>query len=201
MEIFVLIEGVHNDLGPLEGTSVINSISPICSSVTLIKEKKNIIIDTGFRGFEHEIVSRLRELNLSCEEIDYVFNTHSHFDHCYNNYLFKNAKLIFGQSILTPKKWDVLSKISIPGIRVIETPGHYPDHQSILVKTDKVFVIAGDAIREDIIRNEITWNSMNREYITSANHILDIADVIVPGHGKSIEGKLLRELKMITASR
>ena len=201
MEIIVLIEGVHNDLGPLEGTSVINSINPICSSVTLIKEKKNIIIDTGFRGFQYEIVSRLQEQNLSCEEIDYVFNTHSHFDHCYNNYLFTNAKLIFGQSILTPKKWDVLNKIAIPDLSVIETPGHYPDHQSILVKTDKIFVIAGDAIREDIIRNEVMWNSMNSEYTASAKHILDIADVIVPGHGKTIEGKLLRELKMIIESR
>jgi glyoxylase-like metal-dependent hydrolase (beta-lactamase superfamily II) len=197
MEITVLIEGVHNDLGPLEGTGIINSINPICSSVTLLKGEKNIIIDTGYRGFEEEILSRLNDEDLNCEDINIVFNTHSHFDHCYNNYLFTNAKIIYGHSVLANKKWDVYCEISIPNVSIIKTPGHYPDHQSILVQKERSYVIAGDALREDIIRDIEKWNSMNKEYVKSVKHIFSVADIIVPGHGRVIRGSLFKELKKI----
>ena len=188
MEIIVLIEGVHNDLGPIDKTSVFNSIDPICSSVTLLKGEDNILIDTGFKGFERTLISRLDEEGIACEDIDIVFNTHSHFDHCYNNYLFNNARIVFGQSILTAKKWDVYKEIIVPNIRIIKTPGHYPDHQSVLIhKKGDIWVIAGDALREDIIRDNDKWNLMNKEYIQSVKHIFSLADIIIPGHGAIIK--------------
>ena len=201
MEIFVLIEGVHNDLGPINGTTIVNSIDPICSSVTLLKGRKNILIDTGYRGYEDEIIARLKDQGLTPADIEVVVNTHLHLDHCYNNHLFTNAKVIYGRSVLSSKKWDVVSSITIPGVIIMETPGHFPDHISILVKSDQTYVIAGDAIREDIVQNEAIWKTMNDEYILNAKRILAVADVIIPGHGRIIQGELLRKLKTIIASR
>lgn len=201
MKLVLLLEGVHNDTGPIEGTPIINSIDPICSSVTLLKGEQNILVDTGYRGYEEEIVSRLEEQGLTPEDILVVFNTHSHFDHCANNHLFTNAKVIYGRGILSPKKWDVASAVEIPGVTIMKTPGHYQDHQSILVKTDRNYVIAGDALREDIIRDEERWKSMNEEYVLSVKRILDVADVVIPGHGRVIQGQLLEELKSVIASR
>jgi glyoxylase-like metal-dependent hydrolase (beta-lactamase superfamily II) len=201
MEIIVLLEGIHEDKGPKEGTWVVNSLDPICSSVTLLKDKDNILVDTGYRGFGEEILTCLNKQGLTSDEIDIVFNTHNHFDHCYNNYLFKNAKVIHGQNEFYPKKLDVFSSIAIPGVEIIKTPGHYPDHQSIIVRTDQTYIIAGDAFREDIIREEEKWNSMNDKYVKSAKLILSIANVIIPGHGRVIQGEILEELRTIIGLR
>ena len=82
MEIALLVEGIHNDRGAKAGTEIICSIDPICSSITLLKGKKNIIVDSGNRGFEQKIITSLQEQGLKLKDVDYVFNTHSHFDHC-----------------------------------------------------------------------------------------------------------------------
>jgi glyoxylase-like metal-dependent hydrolase (beta-lactamase superfamily II) len=201
MEITVLIEGVHNDLGPIEGTNVINSINPICSSVTLLKDEKNILVDTGFRGFDKEILTCLNNQGLNREDIDFVFNTHAHFDHCFNNFLFSNAKIVFGSNLLHMRKFDVHREIIIPNVSILKTPGHYPDHQSLIVEKDAVYVIAGDALREDIIRDEKKWNSMNEEYIQSVKRIFSVADNIIPGHGRLIDRSIIKELKKIIESR
>lgn len=201
MEIIVLMEGFHKEQGLIKGTKVVNSLNPICSSVTLLKGKKIILVDSGYRGFEEEILARLKKQGLTSEDIDIVFNTHNHFDHCFNNYLFTNAKLIHGQNKFYPKKLDVYSSITIPGVKIMKTPGHYPDHQSILVKTDRTYVIAGDAFREDIIRDEERWKLMNEQYVESAKLILSVADVIIPGHGRVIHEQILKEIKMILKLR
>ena len=83
----------------------------------------------------------------------------------------------------------------------METPGHFPDHISIFVKSDQSYVIAGDALREDIVQNEAIWKTMNDEYILNAKRILAVAEVIIPGHGRIIQGELLKKLKTIIASR
>jgi glyoxylase-like metal-dependent hydrolase (beta-lactamase superfamily II) len=201
MEIIILKEGVHNDTGNINGTEIENSIDPMCSSVTLIKGRKNILIDSGFWGYANEIVDSLGQYQLTPDDIDVLINTHCHLDHCYNNYLFSNAKLIYGRNILSPKRWDVYTSIDIPEITLIETPGHVPDHMSVIVNKDQTYLIAGDALREDIIRNNQKWKSMNNEYALNVRHIINTADVIIPGHGRKIEGEILEELRNIISSR
>jgi hypothetical protein len=69
MELVLLLEGVHNDTGPIEGTPIVNSIDPICSSVTLLKGEHIILVDTGYRGYEEEIVSHLEAQGLEPGDI------------------------------------------------------------------------------------------------------------------------------------
>jgi glyoxylase-like metal-dependent hydrolase (beta-lactamase superfamily II) len=201
MDIILLLQGVHKGKGAQKGTEINNSIDPICSSVTLLKDEKNILVDTGNRGFEQEIVTRLREQGLQPEDVDVVFNTHSHFDHCSNNHLFINAKIIHGNNVWSPRKTDTYNVIQIPGVTIMKTPGHYQDHQSIFVEKDQAYVIAGDAVREDIIRDKEKWQSSNDEYKQSLKKIFEIADVIFPGHGRIIKGSLLKELRYTIYSR
>ena len=195
MEVSVLIEGVHNDRGKIEGTTVANSINPICSSVTLLKGEQIILVDTGYLGYEKEIITRLEEQGITPDDVDIIFNTHSHFDHCFNNYLFLNAKVIFGRSEWSLKKCNVMSEVKIPGLTIMQTPGHSQDHQSILVRKDKNYVIAGDAVREDIIRDDEKWKSIvNDDYIRSVKRIFEVADIIIPGHGRVIQGEVFDQL-------
>ena len=69
---------------------------------------RNMLIDTGigelperYRKFytvkrkpEQNLKTQLAQHNLKPEDIDIIINTHLHFDHCGNNTLFPNAKII-----------------------------------------------------------------------------------------------------------
>jgi 4-pyridoxolactonase len=94
------------------------------------------------------------------EEIDIVVNSHLHFDHCSNNKLFPQAKFIFSKSELrhsyVPDPWERLGYDPdlvvmpgmktellelgsyeyevVPGITLIETPGHSIGHLSVIIQ-------------------------------------------------------------------
>lgn len=191
-EIKILYQGVHENIEGKECTLITD---PICSTVVLIKGEKNIIVDTGNLGFENEILENLEKEGLKVEDVDYVVTTHSHFDHISNMYLFKSAKIIGYIGIWQNKSgtfYKDADDLKIPGIERIKTPGHERGHMSVIVKSDnKTYVIAGDAIRHDMLKNGF----MNEEEKESAKKILDIADIIIPGHGPVIEGDKLNEFK------
>lgn len=203
MELHVLRLGIHNDIYPDDKDSKIDHyIDPICGAVVLLKGKENIIVDTGHLGFKDEIVQALAKHNLKPVDIDYVINTHSHFDHCSNNYLFTNAKIICGTNVWSLKStinYRNPEDIAIDDIKIITTPGHRPEHLSVVVKTkDKTYVIAGDAIEEkNIVGRNYEKRPNKGEIYNSIKKILGIADVIIPGHGPVIESQEIEKLKQI----
>lgn len=204
MKVILLKQGVHTDLGPQGDPKVFNKISEICGAVILLKaenpDEENMIIDTGNLGYEGEILASLEKEGVKPEDIAYVVITHSHGDHVSNNYLFKNAARVAGISISYPDKslvaYNDIDLIKIPGIKRIKTPGHLPAHLSVIVESEgKTYVIAGDAIQEEYIKKGLFGVPTNQDYVNSARKIVDIADVIIPGHGRIIEGQDLEELK------
>ena len=199
MKIKVLKEGIHTNHKPTN-KNIKFEVNPICSSVTLIRGDKNILVDTGYYGFEDEIIDALKKEGLEPNEIDFIINTHCHFDHCANNYLFNKAVKISGTCIwYDDKRVEVYRKqglMHVPGVEIIETHGHLIPHISVVVKTDKIYVIAGDSVNEQIIRKGMYNDINNKEMvINSIKKIFSIADVIIPGHGRIIKGKNLEELK------
>jgi glyoxylase-like metal-dependent hydrolase (beta-lactamase superfamily II) len=200
MKVVLIKKGIHTKKE--SDPKYLNQITEICSSVTLIKaekeNEKNILVDTGYFGYEKEILENLDKEGLSADDIDYIINTHEHFDHCANNYLFKNAK-----KLIYNLEWNEKISLNVygnnedvviqDGVSVIPTPGHKEPHCSVVVKTqDLVYVIAGDTIQKDFY-----FAAFEKfEKIQSARKVLDIADIIIPGHGDIIEKKdfeVLRE--------
>jgi glyoxylase-like metal-dependent hydrolase (beta-lactamase superfamily II) len=152
-------------------------------------DRTRILVDTGIRdpgwvaannlgsckqGEEDTIVGALQRIGLSCNDIDMVINTHLHFDHCANNYLFPRAKLFVAkkeweaafdpipeQAILYSAREWLLEPLQaadytlvdeddldlVPGVRIIRTPGHTPGHQVVMADTAEGTVcIAGDSV-------------------------------------------------------
>lgn len=137
---------------------------------------KRILVDTGGgdpdwaaryhypieRTKEEDPINAVKMLGLSPTDIDLIILTHLHWDHCFNNDLFPNAKIIVQQEEvcyamnplpcqalsyesqligMTPPWLKSLNRMEIingekeiePGIRLIPLPGHTPGFQGVLV--------------------------------------------------------------------
>lgn len=166
------------------------------SSVTLIEsERGRIIVDTGQEGDGEEILKALAELGLDGSDIDIIVNTHSHPDHCANNWLFPRALKI------SPNDGEEIA----PGVRALATPGHSPDSISIVVDaaihhaashppevdeaelaTQRV-VIAGDALPTLGNFQKRTPPALHYDRllaVASMDKIIAIADMVIPGHDR-----------------
>jgi N-acyl homoserine lactone hydrolase len=148
------------------------------SSVTLVSAgSQRIIVDTGLEGEDKIILDSLAQSGLSPDDIDVVINTHSHPDHTGNNYLFSRAKLH------STNKEDQIA----PGVRIIETPGHSIDSVSVVVESQNVVIMAGDALPtfSNYLKSLPPALNFDRDLACrSMSRILKIADVVVPGHDR-----------------
>lgn len=152
------------------------------SSVTLIiSGQHSIIVDSGLRGEEELILGELAKLGIKPEEVKSIVNTHSHADHCGNNYLFSRAK------ILKAREGEVIA----PGVWVMATPGHSMDSISVVVENDeatsqiKTVTISGDALPTfgNFLKNVPPALHVDREMaIASMQRIMALSDIVVPGH-------------------
>jgi len=176
----------------------------ICSAVVLVQAGgKNLVVDPGAMGCGDEVLKRLKSNGVKAADVDVIVNTHLHFDHTYNNHLFPNAVIYTPTSVWYPDGGNrvelhpVLTDPRIPGVRFISTPGHMEKHISVVVERGgKKIVIAGDAVREDIInKGDASKYANPAEYFKSMKRIFDVADEIIPGHGPVIKGEKLRRLR------
>jgi glyoxylase-like metal-dependent hydrolase (beta-lactamase superfamily II) len=114
----------------------------------------------------------LSELGWKIDDIDIVFNSHLHYDHAENNTLFKKSRFVVSRAEweyakkpipsqtwlydfewtdehITEANYEMIASDNyefLPGLTLIQTPGHSRGHQSLLVTTSEgVVCIAGDA--------------------------------------------------------
>jgi N-acyl homoserine lactone hydrolase len=120
---------------------------------------------------EDDVQNRLREIGFSLDDIDYVANSHLHWDHTGGNRLFSDSKILvqraeyrfacfpdsFAQASFPKNHFDhptlnyelVEGDTKIfEGVHLIFSSGHTPGHQSLLVKLKKAgtVILPGDAI-------------------------------------------------------
>ena len=166
------------------------------STVTLVKSNdKNIIVDPGCNRIK--LIEALKKEGLETKDIDLVLLTHDHTDHILLAGIFEKAKVLTPYEIYDGDT-QIRHKNKIPDadVKIIQTPGHARSHISFLVKTEKgSIVIAGDLWWwKDDEKQETDYDSLiekNDPYvrdkdilIKTREKILEIADYIIPGHGK-----------------
>lgn len=167
------------------------------STVCLITSgDKKIITDPGCN--RDKLLAVLKQEGLTTGDINYVFLSHCHPDHTLLAGIFQNAKavtydsnLVYDNDSLTEFDAHILGD----DIEIIQTPGHLLEHISLLVTTAEGKVaIAGDAIfwlDDEEQKFSITQKDhseakgMNMEtLIESRKKLVQLADYIIPGHGK-----------------
>lgn len=163
------------------------------STVTLITSGGLlVIVDTGSYARIDELVAALARADISPEEVDVVVNTHLHMDHCGGNEEFSNARRyahrLENASIGTI---DAEEGTEIcEGASIIETPGHTRGSISVLIRSDRDYVICGDALPTRSNYESMAPPAIHidrRLAVSSMERVIRLADVLVPGHGPSFE--------------
>ncbi len=187
-KVHILIEGYAHP-GP-------NDSYIACPTVSLIETKdKKILVDPGTN--KEKLLIALRKLNIKSEAIDFIYLSHYHPDHFLNIKLFPELDVYDG-TIAWKKDEEHFYKNFIPGtdIEILPTPGHSPEHTSLLVKTEEGKVcIAQDVFWwedgkqksdkvEDLLNLEDPFATDREAQIKSRKLVLEKADWIIPGHGK-----------------
>lgn len=172
------------------------------STTTLIEDNgRKIIVDPGIN--KELLVKKLQKEGLSFNNIDIVFMTHYHPDHVFLASIFGKAKIFDGNTIYeNDQEVDYENRIPGTTIEVILTPGHAHEHASLLVKTAKgSVIIAGDVFWwtdeeeqktdniEALINKEDPFTKDLQALKESRKKVLEIADWVIPGHGKTFKVK------------
>lgn len=165
------------------------------STATLVKvNNKNIIVDPGCN--REKLLAALDKENLKIEDIDFVLLTHNHPDHTLLAGIFPNARVLTTEEIYKNDN-QVLHGNIIPDtdLEIIQTPGHCNEHCSLVIPTQKgIYIAGGDVLwftdteieiadiekLDDAHPAEVNMEKL----IASRKKILEIADWVIPGHGK-----------------
>ena len=187
VEMKILIEGYARKK---------NNVWFASPTTVLIKDNGlNILVDPGAN--RPLLEKAFKKEGLVPQDIDIVFLTHYHLDHILNIRLFPDKDIYDGTTIT---REDAITEYSgnIPGtsIQVILTPGHADEHCSLLIETEQgKVVIAGDVFwwqdqeeqktdRESLMKHEDPFVKDIELLVESRKKLLEIADYIIPGHGK-----------------
>ncbi len=161
---------------------------PIVCYLVQTGDGKNILIDSGLpevipedaSEFENgqDVIEQLATMGLTPDDIDTVISTHYDGDHAGRHAAFKKARYVVQRvhhldAASNPRyasirpQWDQpMERIQLvdgdaellPGLELIETSGHVPGHQSVLVRLPKTgpILLTIDAVPfgEGFIRDE-----------------------------------------------
>jgi glyoxylase-like metal-dependent hydrolase (beta-lactamase superfamily II) len=181
----------------------INDYQIASSAVVLLKENsKKIIVDPGTN--RKLLLDELKKRSIKTKDIDYVVLTHSHADHALLAGIFENAQVVDDGCVYS---WN--GKIEnhdgfIPqtDIKIMKTKGHDEFHCSLLFENenDGMVCVSGDVFwwwdsedqnldRKSLLERKDPYEKNHDELIESRRILLDVADLIIPGHGKMFKVK------------
>lgn len=166
-----------------------NEGSRVAPTVSLVRDGSAIIVvDPGMVPGHAAILSPLTALGIDAEDVTDVVFSHHHPDHTINAALFPSARIHDHWAIYTGDLWESRDaegfQISA-GVSLIETPGHTPQDITTLAQTDNGIVAfthlwwTSQGPAEDPYAVDPELLHQNRA------RVLEIARLIVPGHGAS----------------
>ncbi len=175
----------------------------VASPSTVLIESNGITVLVD-PGADPELLKKLKNAGYQLEDIDVIYLSHYHPDHFLNIRFFPNHKIYDGETIWDrDKEYETGDKIHTTNIKILKTPGHSPEHTSLLINTKdhgKV-CIAQDVFwwedgkqnnesEKNLMELEDPFASDIDELKKSRKKVLEVADWIIPGHGKMFKKPL-----------
>jgi glyoxylase-like metal-dependent hydrolase (beta-lactamase superfamily II) len=159
----------------------------VASTVSLVRDSDAVIvIDPGLVPGPGAILDPLAALGIRPESVTDVVFSHHHPDHTLNAALFPAARFHDHWAIYRGDEWisrDAEGFELAPDVTLIETPGHTPQDITTLVRTDEGVVAfthlwwSAETPKQDPYATDPAALHAGRA------RVLQIASVIVPGHG------------------
>ena len=157
------------------------------STVSFVRDGDvRVIIDPGMVSEPAAILGPLGKLVRTPDEITDVIFSHHHPDHTLNAALFPRARFHDFWAIYRADVWEQRPAEGFalsPSIRLLETPGHTPQDITTIVMSSAGSVAfthlwwAASGPAEDPLASDPPALHRNRA------RVLEIAGLIVPGHG------------------
>ncbi len=183
----------------------------LSSHCYLITADRIALIDSGTAKDYQTLESELREIGVKPEEVDYVINTHEHFDHIGGNLHLQNrstvmahrmaaVKIIYGDEEVTMCRahgqkltgyrvhvWlnntDVID-LGSWFLKVLYTPGH-TSGCICLYEPRKRILFSGDSLFASGTLSTIFKSGSLAEYFNSLRRLRTMKiDLLLPGHGR-----------------
>ena len=181
-EVHILFNGYARD--PEPSTPAISRVS---STISFVRDgATRVIIDPGMAPDQDAILAPLAALGESPSSITDVIFSHHHPDHTLHAALFPRARFHDFWAIYQGDTWEDRPAEGYelsPSIRLIETPGHTAQDITTLVGTATGIVAfthlwwSAQGPADDPLAEDMEALHTNRE------RVLQVATVIVPGHG------------------
>ena len=174
-------------------------------------QRRRIVVDTGHVGTRRRLLTALEEAGLTPADVNVVTLTHAHWDHSQNVDVFPGAEIVIGAAELAyierPHARDFATPAwtkylfadrrvrsvrdgdeLLPGVTVVAAGGHSAGSIAVAVgQPEGIALITGDALpdAEAARRRQprlVFWDL--RQAVASAARLVDLADVVYPGHDR-----------------
>ena len=159
----------------------------VAGTVSLIRDADRVVIvDPGMVADRELILRPLRDLGVRPEDVTDVVVSHHHLDHTLNIALFPAVPVHDFQSVI---EGDVFTRRAAegthiaPSIRLHATPGHTPQDITTLVGTAEDTVALTHLWWTEKGPADDPYSSDREELRQQRERVLELATLIVPGHG------------------
>lgn len=160
----------------------------VASTCSLIRDGEvRIVVDPGLAPSQDAILAPLRALGVEPDAVTDVVISHHHPDHALNVALFPRARVHDHWAIYDfAGRWDDVEaegRVLAPSVRLLRTPGHSAEDISTLAGTQDGLVVfthlwwTPEGPADDPFAPDPAVLHASRA------RVLELADLIVPGHG------------------
>jgi glyoxylase-like metal-dependent hydrolase (beta-lactamase superfamily II) len=159
----------------------------VVSSCTLIRDgDRVIVVDPGMAAGARAILDPLAALGVRPEHVTDVILSHHHPDHTMNAGQFPNAAVHDHWAIYRGTAWEDSEcdgRVLTASVQLARTPGHTAEDLAVLAGTANGVVVtthswftADSAVEDEDPDDPDALHASRRS-------ILEVADLIIPGHG------------------
>jgi glyoxylase-like metal-dependent hydrolase (beta-lactamase superfamily II) len=162
------------------------------SNVTLVQDDGVILlVDLSTPDRQPEILEALHRHGLAPEDVDAVLLTHLHVDHVGALSLFPHTRIIVPEGVSEGSRLQFCNPTTLypsPHSFVLHVPGHTANDIALGVHTDdgRTLVVAGDLFPVSLDPDSPTKAQDHSLLAASRKAVLNMADVVVTGHGPII---------------
>ena len=177
----LLVEGFARRVGP--------GIWSASSNVTLVRDDGVVLlVDLGTPDRDPDVLAALRRHGLAPDNVDAVLLTHLHVDHVGALHLFPHTRIIVPEGVAQGSRLQFCNPTTLhpsPHSFVLRVPGHTANDIALGVHTGdgRLVVIAGDLFPVSLDPALPTKAQDSSLLAASRKVVLDMADVVVTGHG------------------